>query len=97
MAPREREDLLWERQYVGIDLHRRRSVIVRIEAGEKLETVRVDNDPVALALAVAEAGPDPEVASEATYGWYWAVDLLQASAPRCTWCARRGCTGPLGG
>ena len=69
-----------QRQYVGIDLHRRRSVIVRIdEDGEKLSTVKIDNDPVALGLALAEAGPDPEVAVEACYGWYWAVDLLQAS------------------
>ena len=69
-----------DRQYVGIDLHRRRSVIVRMdEDGEKLQTVRIDNDPVALGLALAEAGPDPEVALEATYGWYWAVDLLEAA------------------
>lgn len=68
-----------ERQYVGIDLHRRRSVIVRMnEAGEVLSTVRIDNDPVALSLAVAEAGPNPEVALEACYGWYWAADVLQA-------------------
>ena len=68
-----------ERQYVGIDLHRRRSVIVRMSAdGEKLSTVKIDNDPVALSLALAEAGPDPEVAVEATYGWYWAVDGLRA-------------------
>ena len=39
--------------------------------------VRIDNDPVALAAAVAEAGECPEVVIEATYGWYWAVDLLQ--------------------
>ena len=59
-----------ERQYVGIDLHRRRSVIVRMsEEGEKLSTVKIDNDPVALSLALAEAGPDPEVAIEAGYGW----------------------------
>lgn len=58
------------RQFVGIDLHRRRSVIVRMtETSEKLETVRIDNDPVALALAVEAAGPDPEVVLEATYGW----------------------------
>jgi transposase len=68
-----------QREYVGIDLHRRRSVIVRMnEAGEVLETVKVDNDPVEFALAVAEAGPNPEVALEATYGWYWAADLLEA-------------------
>ena len=47
-------------QYVGIDLHRRRSVIVRLTPeGEVLETVRIDNDPVALSLELAKAGPDP--------------------------------------
>jgi transposase len=66
-------------QDVGIDLHRRRSVIVRMTGGgEVLETVRVDNDPVALSLQIAKAGSDPEVVLEATYGWYWAADLLQA-------------------
>jgi len=58
------------RQVVGIDLHRRRSVIVRMtEAGETLETVRIDNDPVALGLQIAKAGSDPDVVLEATYGW----------------------------
>jgi hypothetical protein len=73
------------RQYVAIDLHRRRSVIVREdEAGEELGVVRIDNDPVALTAALAEAGEHPEVAIEATYGWYWAVDLLEAAgAHRC--------------
>src|SRR5215213_2220597 len=72
-----------ERQFVGIDLHRRRSVIVRMTAaGERLETVRIDNDPVALALEVAKAGPDPEVVLEATYGWYWAADVLAALGAR---------------
>jgi transposase len=70
-------------QYVGIDLHRRRSVIVRMTpAGEVLQTVLVDNDPVALSLELAKAGPDPEVVLEATYGWYWAADLLQACGAR---------------
>ena len=68
------------RQYVGIDLHRRRSVIVRMTAeGEQLGWVRIDNDPVALGLELAKAGPDPEVVLEATYGWYWAVDALQTA------------------
>ena len=58
------------RQIVGIDLHRRRSVIVRMtEAGEKLQTVRIDNDPVALGLEMAKAGENPDVVLEATYGW----------------------------
>jgi hypothetical protein len=45
------------KQVVGIDLHRRRSVIVRM----------------------TEAGEAPEVVLEATYGWYWAVDVLQGA------------------
>ena len=72
-----------ERQYVGIDLHRRRSVIVRRSAaGETLSTVRIDNDPMALSKAVAEAGPEPEVVLEATYGWYWAADVLAENDAR---------------
>jgi transposase len=67
-----------EREYVGIDLHRRRSVIIRKNAaGELLSKVHIDNDPMALAAAVAAAGPEPEVVLEATFGWYWAADLLQ--------------------
>jgi transposase len=67
-----------QQQYVGIDLHRRRSVIVRRnEAGQTLDTVRIDNDPVALAAELAKAGEHPEVILEATYGWYWAADVLE--------------------
>ena len=59
-----------ERQYVGIDFHRRRSVIVRLNAaGERLAVTRMANDPLAISVAVAEAGPEPEVVIEATYGW----------------------------
>ena len=66
------------REYVGIDLHRRRSVIVRKNAaGELISKVHIDNGPDALVDAVAAAGPEPEVVVEATFGWYWAVDLLQ--------------------
>jgi transposase len=65
-------------QIVGIDLHRRRSVIVRMtETGERLGNARIDNDPMALAAEIAEAGEHPQVVLEATYGWYWAVDVLQ--------------------
>jgi transposase len=66
------------RQYVGVDLHRRRSVIVRMTPeGNRLgPTVRIDNDPFTLAQLVAEWGERPEVVLEATYGWYWAADVL---------------------
>ena len=71
------------RQFVGIDLHRQRSVIVRpSESGEQLSAVRIVNDPVALQLQLEQAGADPEVVLEATYGWYWAVDVLQAGGAR---------------
>jgi transposase len=66
------------REYVGIDFHRRRSVVVRLSAtGERLSVVRIDNSPAALAAAVSAAGEGAEVVLEATYGWYWAVDVLQ--------------------
>ncbi|HKO33089.1 MAG TPA: transposase, partial [Candidatus Limnocylindria bacterium] len=65
------------RQIVGMDLHRRRSVLVRMtETGEHLETVRISNDPEYLAQVLARAGEAPEVVLEATYGWYWAADTL---------------------
>jgi len=65
-------------RYVGIDLHRRRSVIYTMDAdGEKLDSVRIANDPLRLLEEVARAGDDAEVVIEATYGWYWAVDVLQ--------------------
>ena len=65
------------RQIVGMDLHRRRSVLVRMtEAGERLETVRISNDPEYLRAVMARAGESPEVVLEACYGWYWAADTL---------------------
>lgn len=71
------------RQFVGIDLHRRRSVVVRTtESGEVLEAVQILNDVDRLNSVIARAGDDPEVVLEATYGWYWAVDALQAAGAR---------------
>ena len=68
------------RQVVGIDLHRRRSVIVRMtEDGRKLETVRITNSPAALRREIGKAGQHPRVVVEATYGWYWAADVLEAA------------------
>jgi transposase len=70
-------------QFVGMDLHRRRSVLVRMtESGKWLETVRIVNDRGALAAVMARAEVDPEVVLEATYGWYWAADAL-AEAGAC--------------
>ena len=68
------------RQVVGMDLHRRRSVLVRMTMdGRKLETVRMTNSPQALRAEIAKAGEHPLVVLEATYGWYWAADVLAAA------------------
>ncbi|MFC9359134.1 hypothetical protein ACFTZB_21515 [Rhodococcus sp. NPDC057014] len=65
-AHRVRDAIAARLAHVGIDLHRQRSVIVRQTDAD---------DPASLALA----GYRPEVVLEATYGWYWAVDALQAA------------------
>ena len=68
------------RRVVGMDLHRRRSVLVRMtEDGRKLGTARITNSPAALRAEIARAGENPRVVLEATYGWYWAADTLEAA------------------
>ena len=68
------------RQVVGMDLHRRRSVLVRMtEDGRRLGTARITNSPAELRKAIAVAGKSPRVVLEATYGWYWAADVLAAA------------------
>jgi transposase len=68
------------RQIVGMDLHRRRSVLVRMtEDGRRLGTARIANSPRELRAQPARAGKSPRVVLEATYGWYWAADVLEAA------------------
>ena len=67
-------------QIVGMDLHRRRSVLVRMaEDGHKLSTARIANSPARLAAEIKRAGLHPKVVLEACYGWYWAADTLAAA------------------
>jgi transposase len=71
------------RQFVGIDLHRRRSVIVRMTGtGEVLESTRIVNDAERLASVLTRCGEAPEVVMEATYGWYWAADVIAGTGAR---------------
>ncbi len=64
-------------------MHRRRSVVVCIdEDGERRWWRRIDNTAAELAGAVAAAGPDPEVVLEATFGWYWAADVIAEAGGR---------------
>ena len=66
-----------EREYVGVDLHRRRSVIYRMNAaGEKLSCVRVAMSRRCSPAVISAAAPGADVVIEATYGWYWAADLV---------------------
>lgn len=53
--------------YLGIDLHRRRSLAVCLNAeGERLWWRRFENSPENLAGILEEAGPEPEVSSTAS-------------------------------
>ena len=68
------------RQVVGVDLHRRRSVLVRMtQDGRRLGMAKIINSPQALRTEIARAGTSPRVVLEATYGWYWAADTLAAA------------------
>ena len=67
-------------QIVGMDLHRRRSVLVRMtEDGRKLSTAKISNSPARLTAEIRRAGPRPKVVLEACNGWYWAADALAAA------------------
>jgi hypothetical protein len=51
-----------DRRYVGIDLHRRRSVIYAMDAeGNRLFCERIDNDSLRLLEVVSAAGDGAEV------------------------------------
>ena len=68
------------RQVVGMDLHRRRSVLVRMtEDGRRLGVAGITNSPAELRAQIARAGKSPRVVLEAAYGWYWAADTLAAA------------------
>ena len=69
--------------YVGIDLHRRRSVLVVLdETGERLSWSRIENSRLSLELALegikATVEGPVHVVMEATWGWYWAADVIEA-------------------
>ena len=72
-----------DRQYVGIDLHRRSATVYRMTAeGEMLGCSRIPSQAFELVQAMAPAGHAPEVVLESTYGWYWAADVLEELGAR---------------
>jgi hypothetical protein len=65
------------RQVVGMDLHRHRSVLARMTGdGRRLGMARYHREPAGVTRAVGRMGKCPKVVLEATYGWYWAAELL---------------------
>src|SRR3954471_14021628 len=65
--------------YVGIDLHRKRShVAVVDDRGQQLLSRRLVNDPGLFRELFDELGADARFALEATYGWEWLAELLEA-------------------
>jgi hypothetical protein len=79
------------RQFVGIDLHRRRSVVSRTDQhGNVLEAVRISNDPHMLAEVMGRAGEQPEVVLEATMAGTGRRTCWPRSVPTCTWRTRWG-------
>jgi hypothetical protein len=86
------------REVVGMDLHRRRGVLVRMTAdGHKLETARISNSAAELRSQIGRAGKSPKVVLEATDGWYRAAGTLAAAGRRCTWRTRsKGVRLPAG-
>ena len=70
--------------YVGIDLHRQRSVVVVLnDDGDRVSWCRIDNTPANLAREIiAAGGREAEVAMEACWGWYWAADVIAECGAR---------------
>ena len=65
---------------VGIDLHRRRSVIsILDEEGEERSSTRIPNEREAFLELLGELEGPTQVAVEATYGWEWLAELLEDS------------------
>src|SRR5688572_16923126 len=51
--------------------------------GERIgPVVRIDSEPFELMRQIASWGEAPEVVLEATYGWYWAADVLTEAGAR---------------
>ena len=64
--------------YVGVDLHRKRSVVAALnDQGELMLSRRIASCPEDFQRVFGELEPSSlSVAFEATYGWFWFADLL---------------------
>jgi hypothetical protein len=79
------------RQVVGMDLHRRRSVLVRMTGdGQRLATARIANSPAELRREIARAGKSPKVVLRQPTGGTGRRILWPRPGPRYTWRTRSG-------
>ena len=88
-----------DRRYVGIDLHRRRSVIYAMDAaGDKLFCERIANEPLRL-LEVVSAGRRRRGGGDRSDLWLVLGGRSARRRPgsRCIWRTRRATTGATGG
>jgi hypothetical protein len=77
--------------YVGIDLHRKFSQLaVLAEDGDELLSRKVVNQPEVLKAILAKFGGQAKVMLEASFGWEWLAELLEAEGMSCTWRIRCG-------
>lgn len=68
------------KQFIGCDMHKRFSVFATIdEQGKVNKPVKVVNDSLELRPYLATLPPGTPVAVEASGGWYWFVDELEAA------------------
>jgi hypothetical protein len=78
-------------QIVGMDLHRRHSVLVRMTPdGKRLDKVQITNSPEELRREIALAGEHPKVVLETTYGCTGRRARWRKLVPGCTWRTRSG-------
>ena len=70
--------------YVGIDLHRRRSVVVVLnDDGDRVSWSRIDNTPANLAAEIVAAGERTRRWRwKRCWGWYWAADVIAECGAR---------------
>ena len=79
------------RQIVGMDLHRHRSVLVRMtEDGRRLATARITNSPAALRTEIARAGRARGLSWRQRTAGTGPPTCSRPQAPRCTWRTRWG-------
>jgi transposase len=68
------------KKYIGCDMHNKYSVFVAVDENGRLDpAVKVSNDLLELRAYLATLPSGAPVAVEATRGWYWFVDELEAT------------------